>query len=70
MTTSERGMTLVEVTVASIVFALIMLAVVTAMRTFGQAYDRLQEVTNSTTQRREVDRFLRYALEDALAESG
>ena len=70
MTTSERGMTLVEVTVASIVFALIMLAVVTAMRTFGQAYDRLQEVTNVTTQRREVDRFLRYALEDALAEPG
>ena len=43
MTTSERGMTLVEVTVASIVFALIMLAT-TAMRTFGQAYDRLQEL--------------------------
>ena len=32
------GMTLVEVTVASMIFAMILLAVVTAMRTFGQSY--------------------------------
>lgn len=66
----EAGMTLVEVTVASMVFAMIMLAVVTAMRTFGQSYDRLQETTAHTSAKREVDRFLRQALKDALGEAG
>ena len=63
-------MTLVEITVASMVFAMIMLAVVTAMRTFGQSYDRLQETTARTSVKREVDRFLRQALKDALGEAG
>lgn len=67
---NQQGMTLVEVTVASVIFALIMLAVVTAMRTFGQSYDRLQQVTAQTAQKREVDRFLRQALRDALQEPG
>ena len=49
---------------------MIMLAVVTAMRTFGQSYDRLQQTTAQTSQKREVDRFLRQALRDALPESG
>ena len=62
----QAGMTLVEVTVASVIFAMIMLAVVTAMRTFGQSYDRLQQTTAQTSQKREVDRFLRQALRDAL----
>ena len=66
----QAGMTLVEVTVASVIFAMIMLAVVTAMRTFGQSYERLQETTALTSQKREVDRFLRQALRDALPESG
>jgi len=66
----EAGMTLVEVTVASMVFAMIMLAVVTAMRTFGQSYDRLHETTARTSMKREVDRFLRQALKDALGEAG
>jgi general secretion pathway protein J len=66
----QTGMTLVEVTVASMVFAMIMLAVVTAMRTFGQSYDRLQETTARTSVKREVDRFLRQALKDALGEEG
>jgi len=66
----QSGMTLVEVTVASVIFAMIMLAVVTAMRTFGQTYDRLQDVTDRTSQKREVDRFLRQALRDALPEAG
>jgi Tfp pilus assembly protein PilV len=63
-------MTLVEVTIASVIFAMIMAAVVTALRTFGQTYERLQLVTDQTSQKREVDRFLRYAFEDALAEPG
>ena len=66
----QAGMTLVEVTVASVIFAMIMLAVVTAMRTFGQSYERLQQTTALTSQKREVDRFLRQALRDALPESG
>ena len=66
----QAGMTLVEVTVASVIFAMIMLAVVTAMRTFGQSYERLQQTTAQTSQKREVDRFLRQALRDALPESG
>ena len=66
----QAGMTLVEVTVASVIFAMIMLAVVTAMRTFGQSYDRLKQTTALTTQKREVDRFLRQALRDAIPESG
>ena len=66
----QAGMTLVEVTVASVIFAMIMLAVVTAMRTFGQGYERLQQTTALTSQKREVDRFLRQALRDALPESG
>ena len=66
----QAGMTLVEVTVASVIFAMIMLAVVTAMRTFGQSYERLQQTTALASQKREVDRFLRQALRDALPESG
>lgn len=66
----QQGMTLVEVTVASMVFAMIMLAVVTAMRTFGQSYDRLQDATARTSVKREVDRFLRQTLRDALGEAG
>jgi len=67
---SQGGMTLVEVMVASVIFAMIMAAVVAAMRTFGQSYERLQLVTDQTSRKREVDRFLRYALEDALLDPG
>ena len=45
-------MTLVEVVVASTVFALVMLATVTAFRTFGQAYQRLDQVTAETAKKR------------------
>ena len=48
----QSGMTLVEVTVASLIFAMIMLAVVTAMRTFGQSYERLQQLTDQTAKTR------------------
>ena len=66
MKSAERGMTLVEVVVASTVFAFIMLATVTAFRTFGQAYQRLDQVTTETAKKREVDRFLRASLVDAM----
>lgn len=67
---AQAGMTLVEVTIATVIFAMIMLGVVTAMRTFAQTYDRLQVVTAQTSVKREVDRFLRSALRDALGEAG
>ena len=70
MKRSQAGMTLVEVMIASVIFAMIMAAVVSAMRTFGQSYERLQVVTGQSSRQREVDRFLRYALEDALSEPG
>lgn len=63
-------MTLVEVTIASVIFAMIMLAVVTAMRAFAGTYDRLQAVIERTEQKREVDRFLRLILRDALVGPG
>ena len=66
----ESGMTLVEVTIASVIFAMIMLALVTAMRTFGQSYNRLLDATDRTSQKREVDRFLRQALRDAIPDAG
>ena len=69
MRRSQVGMTLVEVTVASVIFAMIMLAVVTGMRTFGQTHERLYQFTEQTSRKREVDRFLRYALQDALPEA-
>lgn len=63
-------MTLAEVTVASVIFAMIMLAMVTAMRTLGQSYDRLQHAVERTSQKREVERFLREALRSALPDAG
>lgn len=63
-------MTLVEVVVACSIFAMIMLAVVTAMSTFGKSYERLQYQSKYTAQKREVDRFLRQALRNALGQAG
>lgn len=70
MIAAERGMTLVEVVVASTVFALVMLATVTAFRTLGTTYDRLNEMTSDTAKKREVDRFLRVSLVDAMNGEG
>jgi len=67
---NQRGMTLVEVVVASVVFSLIMLGAITAMRTFGLTLDRLDTETASTGRFREVSRFLRQALRDAVPGDG
>jgi general secretion pathway protein J len=64
----QRGVTLVEVVVATLILSLIMLATVTAMRTFGRTYDTLLQRTDQTAEMREVSRFLRLALRDALGE--
>ena len=61
----QKGMTLVEVMVASVIFALVMMALVSAMRTLAQSYERLQTVTGEAAQIREVERFLRQTLQSA-----
>ena len=66
----QQGMTLVEVMVASVIFALVMMALVSAMRTLAQSYERLQTVTAEAAQIREVERFLRQTLQSAQAGEG
>ena len=66
MILAQRGMTLVEVTVATVIFSMIMLATVTALQTFAGTYAKLEEITARTTQMREADRFLRVTLKGAI----
>jgi general secretion pathway protein J len=66
MSKRQRGMTLIEVTVAAVIFSMIMLATVTAFRTFAGTYARLEKETARTTQMREAERFLRRTLKSAL----
>ena len=58
MISGQKGMTLVEVTVATVIFSMIMLATVTALRAFAGTYAKLEEITARTAQMREADRFL------------
>ena len=56
MTSSYRGMTLVEVTVATVIFSMIMLATVTALQTFAGTYAKLEKITARTAQcARQID---------------
>ncbi len=66
MSLRQCGMTLIEVTVAAVIFSMIMLATVTAFRTFAGTYTRLEQETARTTQMREAERFLRESLQSAL----
>ena len=66
MIPDQKGMTLVEVTVATVIFSMIMLATVTALRAFAGTYAKLEEMTARTTQMREADRFLRVILRSAI----
>lgn len=70
MRIAQKGLTLVEVMVASVVFAMIMAGTTTALRTFASTYQRLQIETKRTTEIREVERFLREALADAVSGDG
>ncbi len=69
MICKQKGMTLAEVLVAITIFSLIMLATLTALRTFAFTYERLIAVTSTITEMREVDRFLRQALRNAVNEA-
>ena len=53
----QSGMTLVEMVIAATIFAMIMLATVTGLRTFALSHDRLLTKTAYTSEMREVDRF-------------
>jgi len=62
---TSQGMTLVEVTVATVVLSLIMLALVTALRTFGNTYSAVEGTVERISRVREVNHFLRHALRRA-----
>jgi len=66
MSNRQYGMTLIEVTVAAVIFSMIMLATVTAFRAFAGTYARLEQETARTMQMREAERFLRASLQSAL----
>ena len=66
MSMRQCGMTLIEVTVAAVIFSMIMLATVTAFRTFAGTYTRLEQQTARTMQMREAERFLRETLKNAV----
>lgn len=67
---SMSGMTLVEVLIASSVFAMVMLALATAFSTFGKTYTKLSQETSAASRMREVDQFLRATMRSALSSPG
>jgi prepilin-type N-terminal cleavage/methylation domain-containing protein len=70
VTAFQKGLTLVEVMVATVIFSLIMVGTVTALSTFAKTYKRLQTAVAATAEVREVERFLREALTDAMNQVG
>jgi len=70
VTSYQKGLTLVEVMVATVIFSLIMMGTVTALSTFAKTYKRLQSAVAATTEIREVERFLRETLTDAMNQVG
>ena len=61
------GFTLVEMIVAVVIFSLIMLAAVSALKMTGVTFTRLNEFSAEVGRNREVERFLRSALTAAIA---
>lgn len=70
MSRLQKGLTLVEVMVATVVFSMIMVGTTTALSTFASTYQRLHVETKKTTEIREVERFLRETLTDAVRGDG
>jgi general secretion pathway protein J len=62
----NRGFTLVEVVVALSILSLIMLAVISALRTFGNTQASLERLTDRVDQMRTVSGFLRDTLQSAV----
>ena len=63
--TRSAGFTLVEVMVSITVLSMILLATVTALRTFGNTQSSLQRMTHRVDEVRSVSGFLRAAIESA-----
>lgn len=66
MRRSQRGMTLTEVIVATMVLSMILLGLVTAMRTFANSYVSLDASWQRTAALREVTDFLRHTIRTAV----
>lgn len=66
MRTEQQGMTLVEVVVATLVLAMILLGLVASMRTFSDSYTSLHAVHQRVSARSEATSFLRHSLREAI----
>ena len=66
MRAKQQGMTLVEVVIATLVLAMILLGLVTSMRTFSDSYISLHAVHQRASARSEVTSFLRHSLREAI----
>ncbi len=68
MSFSSRGMTLVEVLVATSILSLITLASAASFTMFSQTYEMVRSQGSETAQLREVERFIRQSLTDAMSD--
>ena len=66
MRAEQQGMTLVEVVIATLVLAMILLGLVTAMRTFSDSYASLRAVSQRASVLSETTSFLRHSLREAI----
>ena len=66
MRAEQQGMTLVEVVIATLVLAMILLGLVTSMRTFSDSYTSLRAVNQRASARSETTSFLRHSLREAI----
>ena len=66
MRAEQQGMTLVEVVIATLVLAMILLGLVTAMRTFSDSYTSLRAASQRASALSEVTSFLRHSLREAI----
>ena len=66
MTCDQRGMTLVEVAISITVLSMVMLGLVSAMRTLSASVTAVESVTEQTAHLREVSHFLRHSLREAV----
>ena len=64
------GFTLVEVVVALVILSLVMLATLTALRTFANTQTSVDQLINRVDQLRSVSGFLRDSLEAAVGDAG
>lgn len=67
MRREQAGMTLVEVSIAAVVLAMLLTGLVTAMRSFALTYGSLEGLTQSTERLRETTSFLRHSLREAIS---